>query len=142
MDVIFLIEPKASNDHHFILIAIDYFTKWVEATSYASIKRNIVVKFIKRDLICQYDLPSHIITNNASNLNNKMMKELCDNYKIQHYNSSPYHPKMNGAMEATNKNIKKIVQKMVRIMDYKLRKGLFSEEGLHGKSFNPYKYGR
>ena len=37
MDVIGPIEPKASNGHHFILVAIDYFTKWVEAASYASV---------------------------------------------------------------------------------------------------------
>jgi len=42
-----------------------------------------------------------------------MMKELCQNFKIDHHNSSPYRPKMNGAIEAANKNIKKIVQKMV-----------------------------
>ena len=42
-----------------------------------------------------------------------MMKELCDDFKIEHHNSSPYRPQMNGAVEAANKNIKKIVQKMV-----------------------------
>ena len=39
------------------------------------------------------------------------MKEMCEDFKIQHHNSMPY-PKMNGAVEAANKNIKKIVQKM------------------------------
>ena len=52
MDVIGLIEPKASNGHRFILVAIDYFTKWVEAASYANVTRSVVVKFIKRELIC------------------------------------------------------------------------------------------
>ena len=42
------------------------------------------------------------------------MKELCDDFKIEHHNSSPYRPKMNGAVEAANKNIKKIIQKMVK----------------------------
>ena len=42
-----------------------------------------------------------------------MMSELCEEFKIQHHNSTPYRPKMNGAVEAENKNIKKIVQKMV-----------------------------
>ncbi|XP_027368366.1 uncharacterized protein LOC113874337 [Abrus precatorius] len=113
IDVIGPIEPKASNGHRFILVAIDYFTKWVKAASYASVTRNVVVKFIKRDLICRYGTPSKLITDNGTNLNNKMMKELCDNFKIRHHNSSPYRPKMNGAVEAANKNIKKIIQKMV-----------------------------
>lgn len=113
IDVIGMIEPKASNGHRFILVAIDYFTKWVEAASYANVTKNVVVKFIKRELICRYGLPSKIITDNATNLNNKMMDELCATFKIQHHNSSPYRPKMNGAVEAANKNIKKIIQKMV-----------------------------
>ena len=54
-----------------------------------------------------------IITDNDSNLNNKMMTELCEEFNIVHHNSSPYRPKMNGDVEAANKNIKKIISKMV-----------------------------
>jgi len=113
IDVIGAIEPKASNGHRFILVAIDYFTKWVEAASYANVTRKVVAKFIRRELICRYGIPDRIIIDNATNLNNQMMTELCEEFKIKHHNSSPYRPKMNGAVEAANKNIKKIVQKMV-----------------------------
>lgn len=41
------------------------------------------------------------------------MRELCGNFKIEHENSSPYRPKMNGDVKAVNKNIKKILQKMI-----------------------------
>ena len=109
IDVIGAIEPKASNGHRFILVAIDYFTKWVEAASYAHVTRNVVVRFIKKEMICKYGLPSKIITNNATNLNNKMMNELCGYFKIQHHNLTPYRPKMNDVVEAANKNIKKII---------------------------------
>ena len=52
-----------------------------------------------------------LITDNASNLNNRMMDQLCQQFKIQHHNSAPYRPKMNGAVEAANKNVK-ILSKM------------------------------
>ena len=68
------IDPKASNGHRFILVAIDYFTKWVKAASYSSVTRSVVVRFIKKEIICRYGLPRKIITDNATNLNNKMMK--------------------------------------------------------------------
>jgi len=113
IDMIGRIEPTASNGHRFILVAIDYFTKWVEAASYANVTKQVVARFIKQNIICRYGVPERIITDNGSNLNNKTMKELCQSFKIQHHNSSPYRPKMNGAVEAANKNIKKIVQKMV-----------------------------
>ena len=113
IDVIGFIEPKASNGNRFILVAIDYFTKWVEVASYANVTRKVVTKFIRKELICRYGIPERIITDNATNLNNHMMLELCEEFKIKHHNSSPYRSKMNGVVEAANKNIKKIIQKMV-----------------------------
>lgn len=107
------IEPTASNRHHFILVAIDYFTKWVEVASYANVTKQVVAHFIKQNIICRYGIPEKIIIDNGSNLNNKMMIELCQNFKIKHHNSSPYRLKMNRVVKAANKNIKKIVQKMV-----------------------------
>ena len=73
----------------------------------------VVVRFIKNQIICWYGVPSKIITYNGLNLNNKMMKEVCEDFKIANHNSSPYRPKMNGVVEAANKNIKKIIQKTV-----------------------------
>jgi hypothetical protein len=92
IDMIGRIEPKASNGNRFILVAIDYFTKWVEAASYAKVTKQVVVRFIKSNIICRYGVPNKIITDNGTNLNNKMMKELCDDFKIEHHNSSPYRP--------------------------------------------------
>ncbi|XP_072064359.1 uncharacterized protein [Arachis hypogaea] len=76
MDVIGPIEPKASNGHQFILVAIDFFTKWVEAASYANIMQSVVTKFMIRELIFHYGIPNKIITDNATNLNNKSVKEI------------------------------------------------------------------
>ncbi|XP_022764236.1 uncharacterized protein LOC111309440 [Durio zibethinus] len=112
MDVIGPITPKASNRHRFIFVMIDYFTKWVEAASYANVTHSVVCKFIKKEIICRYGLPEKIISDNAKNLNSKMMQEICAQYKIKHHNSAPYRPKMNGAVEAANKNIKRILEKM------------------------------
>ncbi|KAA0055604.1 hypothetical protein E6C27_scaffold222G00880 [Cucumis melo var. makuwa] len=84
MDVIGPIDPKALNGHRFILMAIDYITKWIEAASYCNVTRGVMLKFIKKELICRYGLPMGIITDNAKNLNNKMMDELFEQFKINH----------------------------------------------------------
>lgn len=114
IEMIGMIKLKASNGHRFILVFIDYFTKWVEVASYANITIQVVVKFTNKEITYRYDVPIKIITNDASNLNNKMMSELCQEFKIEHHNSSPYRPKMNYIVEVANKNIKRIVQKMVK----------------------------
>jgi len=52
IDVIRAIKPRSSNGHRFILVAINYFTKWVEVASYSSVTRGVVVRFIKKEIIC------------------------------------------------------------------------------------------
>ena len=82
IDMIGEIKPTASNRHRFILVAIDYFTKWVEAVSYASVTKNVVARFIKQNLICRYGIPERIITDNGINLNNTMITALCKQFQI------------------------------------------------------------
>ena len=82
IDVIREIRTTTSNGHRFILVAIDYFTKWVEAASFATVTKNVVEWFIKHNLIYRYGMPEIIITNNGTNLNNIMNTELCKQFKI------------------------------------------------------------
>ncbi|KAK5773320.1 hypothetical protein PVK06_049626 [Gossypium arboreum] len=112
MDVIGPIFSKPSNRHRFIFVVIDYFTKWIEVALFANVTKTAVCRFLKKEIICRYGLPERIISDNAMNLNNKMIKEVCEQFQIKHHNSSPYRPKMNGAVEAANKNIKRIIGKM------------------------------
>ena len=62
MDVIGPITLKASNEHRFIFVVIDYFTKWVKTTSYTSVTQFMVCIVIKKEIICQYGLPKRIIS--------------------------------------------------------------------------------
>ncbi|XP_059285621.1 uncharacterized protein LOC132039095 [Lycium ferocissimum] len=113
MDVIGPIDPVVSNKHHFILVAIDYFTKWVEAASYSSVTKKVVTDFVRNNIICRFGIPESIITDNGANLNSHLMKDMCAQFRITHQNSTAYRPQMNGVVEAANKNIKKILRKMI-----------------------------
>nr|XP_009776110.1 PREDICTED: uncharacterized protein K02A2.6-like [Nicotiana sylvestris] len=114
IDVIGLIEPKASNGYIFILVAIDYFTKWVEAVTFKVVTKKEVVDFVHSNIIFRFGIPKTIITDNTANLNSHLMREVCEQFKIMHCNSTPSRPKANGTVEAANKNIKKIAKKMVQ----------------------------
>ncbi|XP_069152732.1 uncharacterized protein [Solanum lycopersicum] len=70
------IEPKSSNGYRFILVAIDYFTKWVEEITFKAVTKKTVVDFVHSNIICRYGIPRAIITDNAANLNCNLMKEL------------------------------------------------------------------
>ena len=66
IDMIGEIRPTASNGHHFILVAIDYFTKWVEATSFSTVTKKVMARFSQHNLICRYGVPERIITDNGT----------------------------------------------------------------------------
>ncbi|XP_077251887.1 uncharacterized protein LOC143891133 [Tasmannia lanceolata] len=97
IDIIGKLSPKSSSGHEYILVAIDYFTKWIEAASYASLTSASIAKFIKANIICRYG---------------KEVERLCEEFKIKHHKSSSYRPQTNKAVEAANKNIKVIISKM------------------------------
>ena len=63
IDIIENISPKSSNGHEYILVAIDYFTKWVEVASYARLTAVRVAKFIRSHIICRYGVPHDLISN-------------------------------------------------------------------------------
>ncbi|RCU38683.1 hypothetical protein DVA76_17650, partial [Acinetobacter baumannii] len=54
IDIIGKIHPKASNGHQFILVAIDNFTKWVEAASFVSVTASQTVRFLKNHIVCRF----------------------------------------------------------------------------------------
>ena len=65
-DVIGRITPKVLNGHEYILVAIEYFTKWVEVASYAILKAKHVARFIENNIICRFGVPQQIISDNGS----------------------------------------------------------------------------
>ncbi|XP_070032572.1 uncharacterized protein [Nicotiana tomentosiformis] len=85
----------------------------VEAASYKAVAKKVVTDFIRDRIVCRFGVSESIITNNSANLNNDLMKAMCETFKIKHQNSTAYRPQMNGAVEAANKNINKILSKIV-----------------------------
>ena len=62
IDIIGKVSPKFSSGHEFILVAIDYFTKWVEVASYAMLTSARVASFIRSHIICRYEVPHELIS--------------------------------------------------------------------------------
>ncbi|KAJ9709492.1 hypothetical protein PVL29_001124 [Vitis rotundifolia] len=112
IDIIGKISLRSSSGHEFILVAIDYFTKWVEATLYARLTSVGVASFIRSHIICRYGVPHEIILDRRIHFRAEV-DTLVQRYGIQHHRSSAYKSQMNGAVEAANKNIKRILRRIV-----------------------------
>ena len=113
LDLFGTITPLSSEGHKWIITTIDYFTKWVEAIPLVIAKGVQVSKFILYHIICHFDIPSTIFTDQGGNFENLNMEELCTSLHIHHHFSSPYFPQDNGQAEATNKTLLKILKKVV-----------------------------
>jgi len=112
IDVIGRIVPKASNGHEYILVVIDYFTKWMEAAFYFVLKARHVARFLENNIICQFGVPREIISDNGSHFESEV-RRVMEEYDVEHHKSSPYRPQANRVVEAANKNVKNILAKMV-----------------------------
>ena len=121
IDIIGKIHPTTSNDHEFILVPFDYFTKWVEAASYKVLNSKKVAQFIQTNIIYNYGVPHEIISNNGLHFKGEMAK-LLRHFNILHHKSSPYRPQTSGVVEAANKNIGKIWRREWRT----IRIGIYS----------------
>ena len=108
---------------NFLIVAVDYFTKWIEAKPLTTITTQQVQQFVWKDIICRYGVPHTIITDNGRQFIDKKLAKFYTGLGIKHITSSIEHPQTNGQAEATNKVI--LVELRKRLDN---AKGLWPEE--------------
>ena len=91
VDMIGKVSLKSSSGHGYIVVTIDYFTKWVEAASYASLTAAKVAKFIRSHIICRYRTPHKLISDRGVHFRGEV-DTLVQEYGIQHHLSSMDRP--------------------------------------------------
>ncbi|XP_065002236.1 uncharacterized protein LOC135635220 [Musa acuminata AAA Group] len=95
----------ASGQRKYIIVRVDYFTKWVEAKPLATITEQQMEKFVWRNLVTRFGLPKTIITDNGPQFAGRRFRKFCASHGIQLRFSSVAHPPMNGLVEVTNRSI-------------------------------------
>ena len=103
----------ASFEYVYILVGVDYMSKWVEAIPCRAIDHKVVLKFLKENIFSRFRVPKAIISNGGSHFCNKPFENLLANYGVKHKVDTPYHPQTNGQVELTNREIKTILMKVV-----------------------------
>ncbi|KAJ0455655.1 putative nucleotidyltransferase, Ribonuclease H [Helianthus annuus] len=97
--------PDARGAVKFIIVALDYFTKWVEAKPLASTTAMITRKFIWEHIICHFGLLMCIVTDNGTNFTADDFQKWLEELHIKHIFSSVAHPQGNGQVESINKSL-------------------------------------
>ncbi|MCO5577968.1 hypothetical protein L7F22_031805 [Adiantum nelumboides] len=105
--------PRIANGKLYILVAIDYMTRWVEAQSIAKVNEKTVSKFVYTHICCRFGTPLEIVSDNGPGFRRGLLIEVCEELKISHRHSTPYYPQSNGLVEKANGIITGIIRKMV-----------------------------
>jgi hypothetical protein len=122
IDLVGPLTPTKDN-YRYIVVAIDYCTKWSEARAIPNSAAESIIPFLYEDIFCRHGFPKEIISDRGTTFANELIKELCSKYQIKHHLSTPYHPQTNGLVERLNRTLCNAIGKLVQ---------------LHGKEWNEY----
>jgi hypothetical protein len=112
--------PETAKGNKYMVVAIEYLTKWVEVRALDRATAENVANSIHEEIICRFGAPKIIMTDQGSHFKNQMVDKLCDNYKIEHRLSSPYHPQTNGLVERFNRTLTGMLAKTNDIFNWDL----------------------
>ncbi|GJY85416.1 reverse transcriptase domain-containing protein [Tanacetum coccineum] len=96
----------------YILVAVDYVSKWVEAQALPTNDAHVVVKFL-RSLFARFGVPKALISDRGTHFCNSQLEKALQKYCMTHKLSMAYHPQSNGQIEVTNRAIKRILERSV-----------------------------
>nr|GFB17809.1 reverse transcriptase domain-containing protein [Tanacetum cinerariifolium] len=102
----------SSKGNKYILVAVDYLSKWVEAKALPTNDARVVVKFLK-SLFARFDTPKAIISDRGTHFCNEQFSRVMEKYGVTHRLSTTYHPQTSGQVKVTNRRLKRILKRTV-----------------------------
>nr|GEW55378.1 reverse transcriptase domain-containing protein [Tanacetum cinerariifolium] len=103
---------SSSRGNKYILVAVDYLSKWVEAKELPSNDARVVCKFLK-NLFARFGAPRAIISDKGTHFCNGQFTKVMQKYGVTHHLSTPYHPQTSGQVEVSNRGLKRILESAV-----------------------------
>ncbi|XP_072073979.1 uncharacterized protein [Arachis hypogaea] len=103
--------PSYSNNY--ILVTVDYVSKWVEAIATSTNDNKVVINFLRKNIFSQFGVPRALVNDGESHFCNKQLETLLLKYGVKHRVVTPYHPQTNGQAEISNRELKRIFEKTV-----------------------------
>lgn len=97
--------PRTIKGNRYIIVAMDYLTKWPEARPVKEATAESTVDFIYEDVIARHGCPGIILSDRGTHFNNQLVDKLLKKFRIEHLMSTPYHPQTNGLVERFNRTL-------------------------------------
>ncbi|GKB33500.1 reverse transcriptase domain-containing protein [Tanacetum coccineum] len=111
---IYIMRPfLKSYKFEYILVAVDYVSKWAEAQPLPTTDVRVVITFLKK-LFCHFEMPKALISDKGTHFCNKIMERTMKRYGVNHRFFTSYHPQISGQVKNTNRALKRILKKTVK----------------------------
>src|SRR5207249_8618498 len=94
--------PVSLTGKRYIILAVDFFTKYTEAITTEEADAQTVVKFLYSNIICRHGVPKEITSDRGTEFLNDLVRGLEKTYHIKHIRTTAYHLQGNGQIECTN----------------------------------------
>eukprot|EP00253_Pinus_taeda_P011163 PITA_11163 len=126
------INPHSSGQHKWILVATDYFTRWIEAIPTKNANHEIVIKFLNENIFTRIGCPTKLVINNATAFKEKELMDMTESMGIQVVHSTSYYPQGNGLAKLFNKSLVRVIKKLLegnkKSWDSKLKFSLWADQ--------------
>nr|GEX38229.1 reverse transcriptase domain-containing protein [Tanacetum cinerariifolium] len=103
---------SSSRGKKYILVAVDYLSKWVEAKALPTNDARVVCKFLK-SLFARFGSPRAIISDRGTHFCNDQFTKVMLNYGVTHRLSTAYHPQTSRQVEVSNRGLKRILERTI-----------------------------
>jgi hypothetical protein len=105
--------PTAQGNLKFTFVAVEYFTKWIEARAVSTITSKTAQKFFWQNIVCRFRVPSELTVDNDKKFDSQDFRDFCFSIGTKIAFASVYHPQSNGVVERANDKIFTAIKKML-----------------------------
>ncbi|XP_071900985.1 uncharacterized protein [Coffea arabica] len=116
--------------YEYLVVAIDYFTKWVEAEPLGTISSRSIQKFLWKGIVCRFGIPRVLVSDNGRQFADRSLQEWCTELGIQQHFTSVGHPQANGRVENVNRTILHATQETPFALAYGVEAVIPAEIGM------------
>ncbi|CAG8617896.1 1501_t:CDS:1 [Paraglomus brasilianum] len=104
--------PRTQNGNEYLVVAVDYLTKWPEARALPNKQADTVASFIVDDIICRHGVPKELTTDQGTEYKNQLLRYIAKRTSMKHIMTQAYHPQANGQVERMNQTLINMIRKV------------------------------
>ena len=122
--------PRTQNGNEWLVVAIDYLTKWPEAKAVKDKRAETIATFVTDEIICRHGVPNELTSDNGKEFDNQLMRYISKRAHVKHIFTSTYHPQANGQVERMNQTLVNTLRKLANdkphVWDEHVQSALFA----------------